>query len=301
MDNVCHTLVGAALGRAGLNRTTRFATGTLMVAANLPDIDVLVFATAVPSVAFRRGWTHGVLAQLVLPVLLTLAVTAFAARRPRAGAEGPPLRPWMLLALSVVGIYSHVFLDYLNNYGVRLMSPIDWRWFYGDAVFIVDPWLWLSLGLGVWLARRLQRPAAARVSVIVAALYIAVMLLSARAARERVQDAWRQAHGREPVALMVGPQPLTPFTREVIVDTGTHYQTGRFAWPDGTVQFAGPPVPKHDDGPQVRQAREAISVRGFLVWSRFPFWTLEPVDGGTRVTVRDMRFGDRFGASTVVP
>ena len=77
MDNVCHTLVGAALGRAGLNRTTRFGSSTLMIAANLPDIDVLVFATDLPSVAFRRGWTHGLLAQALLPLLLTLAVTAY--------------------------------------------------------------------------------------------------------------------------------------------------------------------------------------------------------------------------------
>ena len=64
MDNLCHTLVGAAIGHAGLRRTTRLASATLMIAANLPDLDVLVLATDMPSVAFRRGWTHGVLAQL---------------------------------------------------------------------------------------------------------------------------------------------------------------------------------------------------------------------------------------------
>ena len=55
MDNLCHTLVGAALGEAGLKRQTRFGNATLMIASNLPDIDVLVFATSTPSVAFRRG------------------------------------------------------------------------------------------------------------------------------------------------------------------------------------------------------------------------------------------------------
>jgi hypothetical protein len=32
MDNLCHTLVGAALGEAGLKRRTRFASATLMIA-----------------------------------------------------------------------------------------------------------------------------------------------------------------------------------------------------------------------------------------------------------------------------
>ena len=52
----------------------------------------------------------------------------------------------MLLAL--VGVYSHVFLDYLNNYGVRLLTPVSWQWFYGDAIFIVDPWMWIVLAVG---------------------------------------------------------------------------------------------------------------------------------------------------------
>ena len=71
MDNLCHTLIGAALGEAGLKRTTRFGNATLMIASNLPDVDVLVFATATPSVAFRRGWTHGILADALLPQVAT--------------------------------------------------------------------------------------------------------------------------------------------------------------------------------------------------------------------------------------
>ena len=71
MDNICHTLVGAALGEAGLKHRTRFGNVTLMIASNLPDIDVLVFASGSSPVAFRRGWTHGVIAQLLLPVALT--------------------------------------------------------------------------------------------------------------------------------------------------------------------------------------------------------------------------------------
>jgi len=71
MDNLCHTLVGAALGEAGLKRRTRFGAATLMIGSNLPDVDVFVFASNTPPVAFRRGWTHGVIADALLPVLLT--------------------------------------------------------------------------------------------------------------------------------------------------------------------------------------------------------------------------------------
>src|SRR5690606_41039625 len=40
----------------------------------------------------------------------------------------------------------------MNTYGIRLLMPFDRRWFYGDALFIIDPWVWLLLGATVFLA-----------------------------------------------------------------------------------------------------------------------------------------------------
>ena len=305
MDNICHTLVGAALGEAGLKRRTRLGNATLMIAANLPDIDVLVFATGTSPVAFRRGWTHGVVAQVALPNALdgVMALVARWSRLRKAPVpeDQPPLSLRWLLALSFIGIYSHVFLDYLNNYGVRLLAPIDWRWFYGDAMFIIDLWLWVTLGAGVWLARRRRRPVPARGALVFAAGYVIVMLLSARAARDGVIQVWREARGAEPRSLMVGPMPLTPFQRQIIVDGGDHYETGTFSWRSAAVTFSPDTVPKNHEAAEVIQARDAPGVRQFLVWSRFPYWELRPAEGGTRVTVKDMRFGDRFSATTTVP
>ena len=312
MDNLCHTLVGAAMGYAGLRRKTRLANATLMIAANLPDLDVLVLATDTPSVAFRRGWTHGVLAQIVLPLALA-AIMVFIGRRRRLRPGGPPLKAGWLLLLAYLGLYSHIFLDFLNNYGIRLLTPLDWRWFYGDTLFIMDPWLWLTLGLGVWLSRRVASPRPARVALTVAALYIGVMLVSARAAREIVLEAWRDERGSSPNALMVGPAPGTPFERQIIVDAGEHYQTGSFTWrPAPQVTFYPEQVPKNERRSEVIAARQTPAFQAFLVWSRFPFFQLENEAAGTRVSVGDMRFTltnpvrnvlgrGRFTATTVVP
>ena len=115
MDNFCHTLVGAAFGEAGLKRRTRFGNPTLMIAANLPDIDVLSFVTDTNPISFRRGWTHGVVAQLLLPVIFTGVMYAIGRLRPRRQDAGTPLHAGWLLHLSYIGVYSHVFLDFLNN------------------------------------------------------------------------------------------------------------------------------------------------------------------------------------------
>lgn len=75
MDNLTHSLFGAMLAETGLKRTTPLATATLIIGANLPDIDGLAtFGGSDFALYFRRGWTHGVLAMAVLPALLAGAM-----------------------------------------------------------------------------------------------------------------------------------------------------------------------------------------------------------------------------------
>jgi inner membrane protein len=291
MDNVCHTLVGAAFGEAGLKRHTRFGSATLMIAANLPDLDVLAFATGIPAVALRRGWTHGVLGQALLPLVLT-AVMLGVDRIVRAQDDREAARLRGLLLLSYVGVLSHVALDLLNNYGVRLLMPFSNRWFYGDTLFIIDPWLWLVLGFGIWLTRRRGAALAAGHSLTVAFIYIAVMGINARVSRDVVLNEWRRTRGGDPAHLMVGPLPVTPLRKHVIVDGGVNYETGTLEVLSQRLTLDAS-VPKNDSDPRVVRAREAPHIRAFLIWSRFPFWTVQETSEGTRVTVSDLRFAGR--------
>lgn len=163
MDPLAHTLVGASLAETGLRRVTPLATATLVLGASAPDIDILAsFHGRDASLGFRRGITHGVLAMVVLPVVLTglmLAWDRWVRRRRRPDAEAARAGP--LFGLALLSILSHPALDWLNTYGVRLLSPFDGRWFYGDAVFIIDPWLWLLMAAPVVLARTSGRLSAA--------------------------------------------------------------------------------------------------------------------------------------------
>ena len=302
MDNLCHSLVGVAVTRAGLQKTTRLATVTSAIAANLPDVDVLVFLTGTPSVAFRRGITHGVPAQVLLPILFA-AVMWWIGRRQHAAKGGQPPHFGWLLTISYTGIFTHVFMDFLNTYGIRLLSPLSQRWFYGDAVFIVDVWLWVLLGAGVLLARH-SRPRYAALSLALAAVYIAGMLVSARTARRIVYDAWVARAGMPPAGLMVGPVPVNPLRRSIIVDAGDRYYQGSFEWFPTRVVFDDEATPKNDGLAAVAAARDDRQVQGILVWSRFPVWAVSDTAEGTEVRLRDMRFRgiDRggFTARTIV-
>ncbi len=150
MDPLTHTLFGAALARTRLGAAP-LAGAALVIGSNLPDIDALVVvAGADASFLCRRGWTHGILG---LP-LLALALAAILSRLRSDARFTELLRP------SLIGVIGHPLLDWLNSYGVRLLTPFDNRWFYGDAVFIVDPWIWLTLGAALVLGRRPSRSGA---------------------------------------------------------------------------------------------------------------------------------------------
>ena len=153
MEPLAHTLAGACLAESGLKRLSPLAASTLIIAANIPDLDGACYLhSADAAFAFRRGWTHGLLAMALLPIALTAAMLAADRWLSRRAPGRSRARPAVLLGLSAAGVLSHPFLDWLNNYGVRLLMPFSDRWFYGDTLFIVDPWLWLILGGAVALA-----------------------------------------------------------------------------------------------------------------------------------------------------
>jgi inner membrane protein len=154
MDPLTHTLVGASLAATRLGQKTRLATPALVLGANLPDIDVLSYMRGADyALAFRRGWTHGVPALVVLPALLAALLWLWGRGR-EASDPDQRLSPGWLLALSYLACLTHPVLDWLNTYGMRWWMPFSDTWYYGDSVFIVDPWLWSILGLGWALGRR---------------------------------------------------------------------------------------------------------------------------------------------------
>jgi inner membrane protein len=295
MDNVCHTLVGAALAEAGLKRRTALGAATLMIGANFPDID----AIAVPfghGVDFRRGWTHGVLALVVLPFLLTAMMLAWdrwvaRPRVARAGIERSPggAVPRELLMLSAISILTHPTLDWMNEYGMRWLMPFSGKWFYGDALFIIDPWLWAALGLGVALARRAgARPA--RAALAASAAYLIAMLALSAASR-RITRRELAAQGLEPSSrLMVSATFANPFRRRVLLDDGGRYHSGSLALGHTARLAIGRVIETNVSSPAAIQAAATPEGRRFLVWARFPFYVIESHTEGILVRIADARY-----------
>lgn len=149
-------MAGVVLARAGLDRTTPLATTTLVVASNLPDIDILVSLWGdLAYLEHHRGVTHSIVGLLIQGPILAGAVFAFdRGIRMRRNPDAEPTSFGALVLVALVGLFAHLLLDWTNSYGVRPMLPFDERWFYGDLVFIVDPWIWLMLGGALFVGSR---------------------------------------------------------------------------------------------------------------------------------------------------
>jgi inner membrane protein len=316
MDNLCHTLVGAALAEAGLRKQTPLATATLLIGANIPDVDGILYwiNRPVEALGFRRGWTHGVLAMAVWPFVLAALMLAWDRWvRRRRHPDLPPAIPRALVLLGLVAVLTHPLLDLCNTYGVRLLMPFSGHWFHGDTLFIIDPWMWLALGLGWLLARELRRRGSprpewpARTTLGLATAYVLVMAASNLAARGIVRRAAAAEGGPATGALMVSPQPLDPFTRAVVIERGHAYELGSFDWlRQPRYQREGPLVERFTgvDDPQARAAAAATwQGRTFLGWARFPVYEVLREHDGDEVLLADARYTlsgrARFGAVAI--
>ncbi len=154
MDNLTHTLVSALVGetaqrftpdaQSGLpgNSRRNLAIGLMMVGGNLPDADLFytgLGGNSLDYVLHHRGHTHTVIGALLISVVLYCAVRAWWRYR---RLEPSPHDGRFLIALALLAPLLHLGFDFTNSYGLHPFWPVDNRWFYGDAVFIVEPLLW---------------------------------------------------------------------------------------------------------------------------------------------------------------
>ena len=158
MDNLTHTLIGLAAGEC-VARGVRTRPGGLpdparrnallalgIVGGNLPDADLLwsmpgLTGDPLGYLVHHRGHTHTLLGCAVLALLLfaaTVAVMRWRGHRLRAADVG------LLGGMALLAVMLHLGMDALNQYGVHPFWPWNNRWYYGDAVFIIEPLYWLA-------------------------------------------------------------------------------------------------------------------------------------------------------------
>jgi len=312
------------LARTGPNRTAAYAVATMAVAAELPDIDT-VWSLRGPVEGFQhhRGITHTFVGIPFEAALLVGAVWVWHRWRSRRGAQpaaGPPARWGVLYGWAVVGLLSHLLLDYTNNYGLRPFFPFDPHWYAGSIVFIFDPLIFVLLAgglvapalfglVGAEVGARRQRfrgrgwAVAALVGVVAwwGLRFVeharAVQLGQAQSVTAPVpENAGDDATDAAPVYLsarrtLASPDPLSPFRWSTVTEFGPVYQLGEADTRLGTLRAGEVLTPKPTWDAAERRAAGSPLGRAYLDWSAMPFIEETAVSGGgSVVTFRDPRF-----------
>ncbi len=306
MDNITHSLFALTLAGAGLRRAGRGSTAALLIASNIPDIEVLTAFTGgrVGYLAAHRGPTHGPLG-LGLAVATAAAVWLALRVRRREGRSATFL--W-LLALSTIGFVGHLALDLATSYGTRVLSPFTNTWYGMDWMPIIDVYLWviLAAGLMVGLMRPAWRTRAALAALALMAGDYAVHAAAHTAAlREaasiqeaalpgsvaRVDQTFHYLDGQDPAALPAAlPTFFSPFRWRLVLRSPEGFEVEEIDLLDQRAPSDVITFPD-DRGGVVARAAAAPLARIFLDFSRFPAAEALPHHNGD-VTVHwyDLRF-----------
>jgi inner membrane protein len=291
-------LLGACVSCAGLDRLTARATLTLVVAAEIADIDVL-YQLGGPVVGFQhhRGWTHSLLA---IPLLggLTLAVVWVIHHRLQRRAlrtmscpSGLPVRWGWLYGYACLGALTHLLLDYTTSYGIRLFEPFSFKWYAWDIVYKTEPYMWLVLGLGLAVPfisalahRQRRRSRFDRCAAIIALMAIGVMW-GFRDYQRRCAVAQLKAYlyrGEKPLRVSAYAYPWNPFLWHGVVGTSNFFKTARVDTLHGMVdpQDQAQIYHKSCETPVTMAAKNSALGRIYLDWASYPVTETDLTEAG---------------------
>ena len=300
MDNLTHSLVGLMLARAGLEKTTPHGTAMMVLAANAPDIDaVFWFSGPQTYLEWHRSYPHALLfTPLVALLPMLLARVRFS---------------WASFGASLIGVLSHLLLDWTNAYGIPLALPFSWYRFRLDIANVFDVWIWaILLGSVVVMALARRAHLGNRRKWACASLAVLLVFEGARwAAHTRAIKLMsaRLYEGAAPLRVTALPGAFNPWAWRGVVERRSLTQPGLteggivIILPVDIVNGLGtgrlyriaPPIPAMD------AALRTGPFQVFSHWSQLPFWKVTPVAEGLRLDLFDLRFGnpDRPSFTTV--
>ena len=298
MDNITHSLTGVMLSRAGLNRWCPRATLLLVLCSNMPDGDsVTMLLGAVGYLDYHRHITH---ALVVAPLMALLPVVFI-----RWLERGKPF-PWLpAMAVGTLGVLIHLFMDYWNNYGIRLLLPFSNEWFALDSVFVIDAWILVVLcaALAAPALSRLvgsemgsQKKTTGQGWAIFALLFLLLWTGGRVVLHQRAVETLsaRRFAGQEPLRVAAWPTPFNPFRWTGYVSTETFWRLQDINLSQPFDPDAGRTYYKPTDATRINAAKRTPEAQGFLRFSQYPVWRMIPVtepDGGVAVEGVDVRFG----------
>ena len=298
------------MARAGLNRKSALATATLVLAAEAPDLDVVTELRGnVFAFVHHRGISHTFVGVPMVAAFVVVVLWIYWRLRHRgeSGSSTPQPRWGILFLLGCLAALTHILLDFTNSYGVRPFMPFSYRWYSWDIVSIVEPVLWLILGLGLILpmlsrlveneigARR--RTPRGRGAAIVALSLVACFWMFRDYEHRRALAAMDSLtyQGLDADRISAYPYTLNPFRWYGVVETSAFFE--RLEVNSGTAEVDPRNEAqiryKAEETPATLAAKKSYLGRAYLDWAQYPVTEVEQLSAprsGYVVRFFDLRY-----------
>ncbi len=284
MDPITHSLAGATIANLGFKR--KAAIWVLLLSSVAPDFDYItrLWGTDV-FLRYHRGITHGILALFIVPIIIGLIFGY------RKGF-------FYYSSLAFFGYAAHLFMDLTNQYGTRILSPLDWEQFSLDLVFIIDPYITLGLLLSVILCKLNKGRAAA------IALVTLFFLIAYAGGRDYLHDKTKDFLKDEIEANTYKMCPLpNDFLRWwFIAQSGDEIKVGFADLFTKRVCVQEIYRVTHKD-PFIDRSKETRVVKNFLYFAMYPYAEVKRDRGNVNVIWRELAYsfmsGDHFVAKVI--
>jgi inner membrane protein len=272
----------------------------LLLAANAPDIDILSAAGgSLNYLHYHRHLTHSLVAMPVMALVAVLVVRV---------ASRKPVHWLGAFFAALIGVASHLLLDFTNSYGIRLWLPFSGEWLRLDLTSVIDIWIWGALLLGIagpFVAGLVGAEVSSgtvreknhgRGFAIFALAFLLLYNCGRGVLHARAVAALDSRLYGESIPLRVAalPDPANPLRWRGLVETGGSYDVedvnlaGEFDPTRGVIFH------KPEPNAALEAALHTVAIQEFLQFARFPLWRIVPVsepENGQRVELLDMRFG----------
>lgn len=194
MDTITHITLGACIGEVFFGRQIGKRAMLLGAIANsIPDIDFIAGFWMSPSsnLLAHRGFTHSFLFAILISVLLALIGEKM------HRVHKIPLKTWFVFF--IVQIFSHLFLDAFNAYGIGWFEPFSHYRVSFNTIFVADPFFSIWIGLAfiillVFKRNNSKRIRWAKLGLALSSLYLLYAVINKLEIDEQVKKSFAQEH-----------------------------------------------------------------------------------------------------------
>lgn len=276
MDPITHTLAGTTIFNLGFKK--RYALWVFLISSIAPDFDYITRFWGIDIfLRYHRGITHGILALFTVPLLIGLIF-------------GYKKRFLYYTFLSFIAYGLHLFLDLTNQYGTRILSPLDWEQYSLDLIFIIDPYITFGFLVSIIICKINKKKAG------LIALFTFILLIFYMGGRAYLQAKTKEFVKERVDAHIYKIYPLpNDFLRwwfvtkaDNKIDIGfADLFTGRLCIQETYIL--------QENNPYIEKSKDVRVIKNFLYFARFPYAEVKKDEDKIIIIWRELSYSFRAG------